>query len=64
MSKTAHPDGWRLLTVTSTKTSWDYRYLALAPGCNNDRPHDGTKCGCRVFDRQADANRYLRNIPR
>lgn len=60
MSWIARSADWRLLTVTTTQTSRDFRYLALAPGCDN-RPHDGARCGCRMFDRQADGDRYIRD---
>lgn len=51
------PD-WRMLTVTSTPTSRDFKYAALAPGCINV-PHGG-KCKCMTFDNQPEADAYIR----
>lgn len=49
---------WRLLTVTSTPTSRDFKYAALAPGCIAV-PHAGD-CGCMTFDNQPEGDRYIR----
>lgn len=53
------PD-WRLLTVTIPPDTRTFKFTALAPGCINT-PHDGTKCGCRMFDRQPDGDTYIRS---
>ncbi|MBA8810638.1 hypothetical protein [Promicromonospora sukumoe] len=36
------------------------RYAAIAPGCDY-QPHDSTRCGCRRFDDETDAERYIRD---
>ncbi len=52
-------NNWRLLTVSDP--AYDgIRYAALAPGCTN-QPHDGTRCGCRMFLDQGEGDRYIRS---
>lgn len=54
----APSDSWQLLTVSDP--AYDgIRFAAIAPGCDN-RPHDGTECGCRMFTVWGEGDKYIR----
>lgn len=62
MSWIARSTSWRLLTVSDPAYS-GVRYAAIAPGCDN-RPHNGSRCGCRMFNSKTDGDRYIRSALR
>ncbi|GAA2242832.1 hypothetical protein GCM10010413_51920 [Promicromonospora sukumoe] len=60
MSRINRPTRRWLLIPVSDAGHPGIRYAAIAPGCDY-QPHDSTRCGCRRFDDETDAERYIRD---